>query len=302
MNRFPDRARVCFVGDSITASNEYVAHIAGYYRDNFPSAGVEFYNCGISGATLKTLISVFSEDVAHFHPTHVVLMCGINDAHRHFLIRPAPDRYDRMTEAFELYKSRLDIFLGLVKEIAAEPILCTPMPYDEYLDSDVKVLRGSYAAMLGYADYIRSVANERGYALCDYHAYASREITISTEPLFKPDRVHPTLFGHYHMAKCFLQSQGFAIGDDTRLPDSILPWHDLTCKLRSTITTENFILKGDFSKSDEERLSVILDFIDNPWEDSNRDLFLSLAREYPENKRNQAHNIAAVKAFMKGNS
>ena len=77
MKRFPDNARVCFVGDSITANNTYVAHIAGFYKDNLPDAHVEFYNCGISGATLKTTLAVFDEDIAPFEPTHIVLMSAV---------------------------------------------------------------------------------------------------------------------------------------------------------------------------------------------------------------------------------
>ena len=299
MKRFPEKARVCFVGDSITASNIYVAHIAGYYRDNFPESAVEFYNCGISGATLKTSLAVFDEDILPFEPTHIVLMSGINDSHRHFLERPAPDRYDRMREAFELYTARLDIFAERVKKIGAELILCTPMPYDEYLVSDVRVLRGCFAAMLGYAEYVKGYAREHGYALCDYHSSLTREITLSDEPLFNPDRVHPTPLGHYHMARCFLESQGIELPFGTDIPDSVRPWHDVTLRLRNTVSTENFILRGDFSGTDEDRMRIIRDFSENPWDDSNKELFLAMARDYPENKRNQRRNTELVLQFMK---
>ena len=56
MNRFGDNARVCFFGDSIAPQNQYVAHIASYYREHFPEAKVEFYNCGISRAILTTIL------------------------------------------------------------------------------------------------------------------------------------------------------------------------------------------------------------------------------------------------------
>ena len=35
MARFPDGARVCFVGDSITHNGLFIAYIAAYYRENF---------------------------------------------------------------------------------------------------------------------------------------------------------------------------------------------------------------------------------------------------------------------------
>ena len=56
-NRFPDGATVCFIEDSITWNNLFLAHIAAYYRSRFPESGVAFYNCGIAGAGLKTLLA-----------------------------------------------------------------------------------------------------------------------------------------------------------------------------------------------------------------------------------------------------
>ncbi len=300
MERFQKNARVCFVGDSITANNAYLAHIAGYYRDHLGEYEVEFYNCGISGGTLKTYLSAFDEDVVPYEPTHVVLTTGINDSHRHFLERPAPDRYDRMREAFELFKTRLDAFAERVKGIGAELILSTPMPYDEYLESDVKVLRGTACAMLGYADYIRGYAKEHGYALCDYHPYLTREITLANEPLYNPDRVHPTPLGHYFMAKCFLASQGFDLPFSIDVPSSVLPWHELTRDLRDTFTAENFILSGDFSTSDGERMKAILSYVDNPATGAYGEICLSYAKRYPDLKKNQAKTVDLIKRFMKG--
>ena len=299
MERFPDKSRVVFVGDSITANNTFVSHIAGYYKENFPASGVEIYNLGISGATLKTTLAVFDEDILPYEPTHVVLMTGINDSHRHFLERPAPDRFDRMYEAFELFKSRLTAFADRVESIGAELILCTPMPYDEYREEGLKPLRGSASAMLGYADYIKAFAKERGYSVCDYHSYVTRELTLSKEPLYRPDRVHPTDLGHYYMAKCFLSHQGLELGERRKIPELILPWHELTRKIRDTVTAENFILLGDFSKTDEERMKAILDYVETPNDDPNREHFLTLVTAYPENKRNQKRNIELVKAMMK---
>ena len=39
-NRFPDGATVCFIGDSITWNNLFLAHIAAYYRSRFPESCV----------------------------------------------------------------------------------------------------------------------------------------------------------------------------------------------------------------------------------------------------------------------
>ena len=59
MNRFPDKSRVCFVGDSITHIGVFIKHIVGHYRKLFPGSGVEFYNCGIAGGYLGNTLAVF---------------------------------------------------------------------------------------------------------------------------------------------------------------------------------------------------------------------------------------------------
>ena len=63
MNRFPDGARVCFVGDSITHAGRFQKYIVAYYRKKFPDAKVEFYNCGIAGGNLRNTISIYNEDI-----------------------------------------------------------------------------------------------------------------------------------------------------------------------------------------------------------------------------------------------
>ena len=80
LRRFEDNARVCFMGDSITHQNRYLAHIVSYYREHFPEAKVEFYNCGIAGGTLKTMFQTFDIDTINYKPTHVVLMIGVKNS------------------------------------------------------------------------------------------------------------------------------------------------------------------------------------------------------------------------------
>ena len=77
---FPKGARVVFAGDSITNGNKYVCHIAEYYKNNLADREVQFFNCGISGCSLGTLIAVFDRDIMYYEPTHIVLTIGVNDS------------------------------------------------------------------------------------------------------------------------------------------------------------------------------------------------------------------------------
>lgn len=298
MNRFPDGARVCFVGDSITHNNLHVAHIAAYYREHFPEAKVEFYNCGISGASLRCTLNAFDEDIRPYNPTHVVLMIGVNDSGRLALSDKKPEeKYDALEASFALYKERLNTFCARLKEMGAQLTLCTPMPYAEYMESEVTPLQGGYALILAYADYLRGFARENGYPLCDYHAYATK--VMMTETIVRPDRVHPTDYGQYHMAKCFLAFQGYELGEEKALPADIEAWHQVVKKVRNTIATEFFILKADFTTTDEQRMAAIQEWLTTEYNGRNAGYFRELCEEYVVIKKDQKQNIQYVIDFMK---
>lgn len=108
MYGFPENARVCFLGDSITHNNGFVSHITAFYHENFKEKNINFYNCGVSGGTVETLLSIFDEDILAHNPTHAVIMIGINDSGRGFLVEPrSKERYQKLLNAFESYKKNL---------------------------------------------------------------------------------------------------------------------------------------------------------------------------------------------------
>ena len=51
MISIPSNARVCFVGDSITANNGYISYIQDYFYKNRNADKIKFYNCGASGGS-----------------------------------------------------------------------------------------------------------------------------------------------------------------------------------------------------------------------------------------------------------
>lgn len=296
MNCFPQNARVCFVGDSITHNNRFVAHIVAYYRKHFPELKVEFYNCGISGGTLTTTLNSFDEDIAPLCPTHVVLMIGINDSNRSALKGAPEQKYETLKNAFERYKINLDKFCQRIKDMGAALTLCTPAPYAEYIESDEEPFRGGSALLLGYADYVKAYAKENGYNLCDYHSYMTK--AMQTESLYNPDRVHPLPRGQYYMAKCFLEFQGLDLGDEAELPEDIAKWNEIVAKVRDTIATEHFILEDDFTTTDEQRIKAIKNYLENPTGPSS-EYFTQLAKAYQVNKPHQEEYKKFVIDFMK---
>ena len=298
MERFPKGARVCFVGDSITHANRFVSHIVNYYRTHFPEDGVEFYNCGTSGGTLRTALAVFEEDVVPLRPTHAVLMLGINDSARGHLNTDNPDRYSILEAAYREYQTNLSLYCERLTALGAKITLCTPAPYAEYIESTEPPLRGGAALMLGYSAFLKAFAKERKLPLCDYNGYLTRLLTQGGEPLYGPDRVHPTNEGHFRMAQCFLAFQGLTLSS-RELSEEILPWDKAVRSLRDAVATVHFLLHDDFSASPERRMEVITAFAEHPEEGPHKAYFTALAKAYPEHIKHQKENTDLVLRFMK---
>ena len=300
MKKFENGARVCFVGDSITHVGIYLKYIIDTYRKQFPESGVEFYDCGISGGNLGNTIAVYDRDIAIYDPTHIVLMIGVNDAGRSFLNEArSVERYEKLIRAYKRYGENLERFYQLTRERGAELILCTPMPYAEYIESNEAPLRGAYALIQGYAEYVRNFARAKGIELCDYHAAATE--AMQGENLYSPDRVHPTARGHEIMARTFLAAQGIEIEKVESFSEEIEEWHSMTQRLRDVIATEYFMLPGYATMADEERIiemgKIYGEIMSGLRETT--PYFKSLVEMYPKNKPCEAELIAGIKRIMK---
>ena len=297
MNIFPKGARVCFIGDSITHNNLFLAHIVAYYKERFGDSKVEFYNCGISGGTLTTTLNSFDEDKLPHNPTHAVIMIGINDSARWALPFVGEEKYTILKSSFEAYKENLKKLCDKLEDMGAKITLCTPTPYAEYIESDEPVLRGGSALLQAYADYIREFAKEMGYPVCDYHDYFTR--VMQTETIYNPDRVHPTDRGQYYMAKCFLKFQGYNLGKEKELPEDIKKWHKVVGLVRNTIATEHFILNDDFTTTQQQRFDAIKDYLENEQTGPYVNYFKELSKQYQDIKPKQQENIQFTIDFMK---
>ena len=300
MNRFPNGARVCFVGDSITHNGLFMAKIAAYYREHFKDAGVEFYNCGISGGTLGNALRILKEEVLIYDPTHIVLMIGVNDSRRDLLSEPASEeRYRLLLEAYETYGKNLEAFYQVTRERGIALILCTPVPYAEYQKEAEAPLCGAYALLLGYADFVRAFAKEKGLALCDYHTALTA--ALQTEELYRPDCVHPTERGHYRMAQTFLAFQGLSLAEDKPLPTEMAEWYATVQKLRNVVATEYFTVP-DYTEMDRQAryaaVTARLGAVEEGKEEM-RDYFVNLMRDYQTDALQRDEFVRAAKAFMK---
>ena len=146
MKRFPDGARVAFIGDSITAMNSALKRIIDFYKKNYPDSGIRFFNCGIAGGTAESALRYFDADIMRHAPTHAVLATGVNDSERWHLSLPrSAERYELLRCAYEKYKKNLTALVDKILSLGISLTLCTPIPYDEHTETGSASLKGGYA-------------------------------------------------------------------------------------------------------------------------------------------------------------
>lgn len=284
MKRFPDGARVAFIGDSITAMNFTLKRIIDFYKKNYPSSGIRFFNCGIAGGTAASALRYFDKDIMRHAPTHAVLATGVNDSERwHLALERGEQRYALLERAFESYKKNLTALVDRLLSLGISLTLCTPLPYDEHTVTEQKAFVGGYALLLGYADFVRTLARERGLELCDTFSYFARR--IETDSCYSADHIHPNEHGFYHLARCILLHQGLEIGEEKPIPEYLNEWGDRISRLRTVFAAEYMIIK-DQTLDDEGKIAFMRDKIERC--DWGQAVFERFIRAYVADKPNEA--------------
>ena len=288
LNRFPDNSRVVFIGDSITAANLSLQWIIRAYAGLDGAKGVRFFNCGVAGGTADFAATSYGKDIRRYNPTHAIISFGINDSQRDAL-REKRDghRLGVLTSAYEKYKKRLAELVDLLLADGVDVTLCTPVPYDEYSASDMQPLPGGFALMLGYAEYVRLLAKDRGVHLYDQHAKLSA--VMAFDGIFSPDRIHPTPHGYYVLAREFLKEQGVDVGDESGFPECFALWHSYVARLRKVIATECMIVPhtGEaFDAPADGKIEKIQRLIDR--QEWGVPVLESFCRDYVKDKPNEA--------------
>ena len=283
LNKFPDHSRVVFIGDSITAENLSLQWIIRAYAAN-GAKDIRFFNCGVAGGTADFAVTSYCDDIRRYDPTHAVISFGINDSGRDAL-REKRDahRLSVLTRAYEKYKARLSQLVDMLLADGVEVTLCTPVPYDEYADSDVEPLPGGFALMLGYAEYVRILAKDKGVHLYDQHATISA--LMACDSIFSSDRIHPTPHGYYVLGRELLKAQGIDVGAEDILPECFALWHSYVARLRRVLATECMLIPrtGEgFNSPAEIKIAKIQQIIDS--EDWGAPVFESFCRDYVKDK------------------
>ena len=280
MEKFKNGSTVCFIGDSFVHQNFYLPMIINCYKKQFPESNIRFVNCGVSGGTAKFANSVFERDVLPYAPDYAVVTFGVNDSRRWELAElRSKARYDSLLDAFKVYQKNLSELCEKITSNGIKLILCTPAPYDEYSDFETEAFKGGYALISTYADFVRALAKEKGYTLCDYHASLTE--LMQNERIYSDDRVHPTYHGYHRIAEHFLSLQGITLGKEEALPDYFASWREAVRRLRNIYATECMLIP-DSCVTLDEKLEHVKRYLENGGFD--KEYFRIISEEYLTNK------------------
>ena len=246
MNRFPDHARVVFIGDSITCGGIWIAHIYDYYLRHFPKSDIRMYNAGISGGSAVSALEYYDRgNGENYKPTHAVIMLGMNDVNRGlYEIKPeendiADKRLEKRMEAIGNYEKRLHALAALLLQRGVKLTFVTPTIYDESTDPRALDKIGCDAGLEYLGEINRRIAAQTGSDFVNLHA--SIRFLNAAHPMIRPDRVHPDEFGHVCMAHLFLAAQGL-VDEPTALTVDALPgWEELLPVNRARFEAEKAV-------------------------------------------------------------
>ncbi len=284
MSKFPESSRIVFIGDSITAANITLPHIIHTFKTQYPTSDIRFFNCGVAGGTAGFALTSYDYDIMRYRPTHAIVSFGINDSRRELLSLPrSEERFNMLHSAFEEYKANLSTLVQRLVADGVEVTLCTPAPYDEYSASEEPPLRGGFALMQGYSEYVRNLAKEKGISVIDIHEEVSR--LIQTAPVISPDRIHPTEHGYFVLAKIILAKWGIELDGEMPVPAYFARWHSYVARVRKLLAAECMIVK-DFDLPTEEKMKVMRARVQN--EDWIQPVFESFIRDYVRDKESEA--------------
>ena len=288
MNRFPDNARVCFIGDSLVAQNFYLPMIIDSYNKLFPTSNVCFFNCGTAGGTVSFALECLEDDVLSRKPTHAVVAFGVNDSNRWVLDKPkSASRYEVLKRSFETYRISLETLCDRIMEAGIQLILCTPAPYDEYEPTPIPPLKGGYALMAEYAGVVRQLSREKNIPLCDVYAYLTE--VMQTERLYTDDHVHPSEYGYSFMARCFLEYQGLFLDREGYDASVYERWRNKVGELRDVYAVECMIVKG-YDMSVESKMAAVEKYV------SDKGTLTPYFQRIIENYADNLDNKAAISA------
>ncbi len=201
--------RICFFGDSITASGGWIRNIFEVFCQEYNHKKIKLFNCGVAGDSATRSLSRIYVDALQWFPRYVVVAFGMNDVGR-TLYSPnyiSENKEEEMQERIDTYRKSITEIVEKCHSIGAKVILCTPTPYDEISDVPAENLMCD-VGLQKCATQLREIASQYHCELIDFGAALKGYLKEGNINVIGEDRVHPTDMGHHVMAQVFMYQLG----------------------------------------------------------------------------------------------
>ncbi len=222
--------RIVFLGDSITASGQYVSYFNAWLLSTRPKQAATVIDAGLPSETVSGL----SEDghaggqfprpdlaerldrvLAATKPDLVIACYGMNCG----IYQPLDE------QRFERYRQGMTALKAAVERAGAKFIVVTPPIYDD----QQKPLPFKYNEVLDrYSQWLVERRGD-GWTVIDLHGPMSREVERrrADDPkfTFDPDGVHPNEAGHWFIARQLIAACGDTTAAGAATPAEMLSVH-----------------------------------------------------------------------------
>jgi len=180
MKKFQKDARVCFIGDSITANGTWIAHIFDYYRKNCPEMRVKLFNTGISGGYAVCALKHLRKNTLVYEPTAAVIMLGMNDINQGFYGREeTPEIIEGKRCSIESYQAKMKELADILYGKGITLTFCTPTPYDGISEVEIKN-NGVMPVLEECAEFVKKLAKEYQADVVDFNSKI-KELIANTQ-------------------------------------------------------------------------------------------------------------------------
>jgi lysophospholipase L1-like esterase len=208
-----DQDRLVCIGDSITdcgrarpvgeglggaLGNGYVSLLDAMITAENPSRSVRVMNVGTSGNTSRDLVDRWQTDVIDLRPDVLTVMIGTNDVWRQF---DSPSRTEHHVSP-EAYRYNLEHLTQSKQHSVRSMLLATPFFLEPLVDDRMRGRMDEYGAI------VKEVAAQCGVDFLDTQALFAGYLNARHSSEMAWDRVHPSVTGHYILARGFATALG----------------------------------------------------------------------------------------------
>ncbi len=311
---FQKDARVCFLGDSITANGLFIAKIFDYYRTHYPERRVKMFNVGVPGDSAAGCVKWNRHKIMieRFRPTEVVVMFGMNDVGRHLYDDDLRGTHEALLEAVQRGVRHTVHMMTIVRDLlnAGLPVtLCSSTPFDEISDSPATLLKGCNEAIYNlFLENQFAFRNDNLKQIIDFNTPMVELLTQLKErghgSFIGDDRVHPRDVGHDVLARLFLAAQGADIAPltadeivaGTALMPPLSPENALRHKTEDFLRTLSFLDYVAVWGQENMTLEEKCDYWRTHAEEFGKygEFHMRIATEYPIKKMQEADKLAEL--------